>query len=180
MFRILPVGKNNKHCLKEILFLERIPSTPIAVVVWYAPGPKVRTHNDFFLAKKLLLHSLLLLFYSRLVSLLGLPWLPHPWLTSCCCLLAVSASIVFCFQRARRKTVTPGPLHMLFPLPGMPLYFSTWLPVSSSSHCPDVSFSMTLSWLSYLKWKQPLPPTPLLPTPLPCLLNFYLKLLPLL
>lgn len=57
MFRTLPLGKNDKHCQKDIMFLEHIPSTPTVVMVWQGPGLKARTHDDFFLAKKLLLLS---------------------------------------------------------------------------------------------------------------------------
>lgn len=76
MFSTLPLGKNDKHCQKDIMFLEHIPSTPTVVMVWQCPGLKARTHDDFFLAKKLLLLFLGALFCSQMVSLLGRLWLP--------------------------------------------------------------------------------------------------------
>lgn len=73
MFSTFPLGKNDKHCQKDIMFLEHISSTPTVVMVWQGPGVKARTHDDFFLAKKLLLLFLDALFCSQMVSLWGLP-----------------------------------------------------------------------------------------------------------
>lgn len=93
MLSIFPVGKSNKCCLMHILFLDHIPFTPISLVIWWAPGLKARTHNDFFLAKKLLLLSLCTLFHYQMISLVDLPWwppspslptpyIPHSWKVS--------------------------------------------------------------------------------------------------